>query len=214
MFFGDAAHGHVLSHTFQIRDAQARGFFRLFSIVILMKDKSYLINIQPFLADALRRISTRLQGYAFATYSSEQSSGMSERAKRLTAGQANTQAPRSLVVLTGEKYIFAHLHTHFSWILWSGARCLTETVALGCPTVPPWMDKDTEEGFTMINMDKEEWLLRHQNPNLGAATKTIGEQMSMRGCKDLLGSEFTAACFCVLIGIQVSHRNPRFFICV
>lgn len=204
MFFGDAAHGHVLSHTFQIRDAQARGFFRLFSIVILMKDKSYLINIQPFLADALRKISNRLQDYAFATYSSEQSSGMSERAKRLTAGQANTQAPRSLVVLTGEKNIFAHLHTHFSWILWSGARCLTETVALGCPTVPPWVDNDTEEGFTMINMDKEEWLLRHQ---ISHPAKTVAEPISLRGFKDLLGSEFTAACFCVLIGIQVNDRN-------
>lgn len=205
MFFGDAAHGHVLSHTFQIRDAQARGFFRLFSIVILMKDKSYLINIQPFLADALRKISKRLQDYAFATYSAEQSTGMSERAKRLTSGQPNTQAPRSLVVLTGETHIFAQLHTHFSWILWSGARCLTETVALGCPTVPPWMDKDTEEGFTMINMDKEEWLFRNQRAS--DTPRGDVEQLSLRGCKELLGSEFTAACFCVLVGTQVKKTK-------
>lgn len=179
-----------------------------------MKDKSYLINIQPFLADALQKISKRLQDYAFAVYSAEQSSGMSERAKRLTSGQANTQAPRSLAVLTGETHIFAQLHTHFSWILWSGARCLTETVALGCPTVPPWVDKDTEEGFTMVNMDKEDWLLRNQaHDDRLDGLRRDSEQMSLRTCKELLGSEFTAACFCVLIGTQVrtsnSASNPR-----
>lgn len=50
VFFGDAIRGHVLCHTFQIRDSQARGLYRLFSIIILMKDKLFLLNVQPYLS--------------------------------------------------------------------------------------------------------------------------------------------------------------------
>ena len=54
VFFGDATRGHVLSHTFQIRDSKARGFYRLFSITVIMKDKLLLLNIQPFLSDNIQ----------------------------------------------------------------------------------------------------------------------------------------------------------------
>lgn len=207
VFFGDAQHGHVLSHTFQIRDAQARGFYRLFSIVIIMKDKSFLLNIQPYLAENLLNISKKLQDYAFATYTSEQAKG-SERARRLISGQANTQAPRSLPELTDEPHIFGQLHTHFTWILWSGARCLTETVTLGCPTVPPWISKDTEEGFSLVQMDKEDWLMRRYEPDTDDDDDNyLSSNCSLRHCKEILRSEFTAACYCALVGLQVGLRS-------
>lgn len=50
VFFGDASRAHVLSHTFHVSDSQARGFYQQFSIVILMKDKYFLLNIKPFLS--------------------------------------------------------------------------------------------------------------------------------------------------------------------
>lgn len=210
VFFGDATNGHVLSHTFQIRDAQARGFFRTFSIVIIMKDKSFLLNIQPYLAKNMMGISKKLQDYAFATYTTEQSHG-SERARRLNSGQANVQAPRSLPELTGEPHIFGQLHSHFAWILWSGARCLTETVTLGCSTVPAWIGRDTDEGFSMVQMDKEDWLLRRfgvvgdeEDDGGGGADDSFNENYSLRRCKELLRSDFMAACYCTLVGIQVS----------
>lgn len=198
VFFGDAVHGHVLSHTFQIRDAQARGFFRLFSIVIIMKDKSFLLNIKPFLAENLLNISKKLQNYGFATFTAEQSKG-SERAKRLNSGHANTQAPRSLLTLTGETNIFAQLHTHFTWLLWAGARYLSETVTIGCPTVPPWIGNDTDEGFSMVQIDKEEWLLKKYKNDIDDQDTTY----SLRKCKEILNSDFPAACYCALVGVQV-----------
>lgn len=90
----------------------------------------FLLNIQPFLSENLTKISTILKNYALATYNTEQSK-CSERAQRLTSGQPNTQAQRSLANLTGETNIYAELHTHFTWILWAGARCLTESLTLG-----------------------------------------------------------------------------------
>lgn len=228
VFFGDGTHGHCLAHTFHIRDAQARGFFRLFAIVTLMKDKSYLLNVQPFLGEAMQTVSKRLQDYAFATYTAEQSSGgQSERAKRLTAGQANTQAPRSLATLTGEPHIFGQLHAHFAWLLWAGARCLRETVALGCATVPPWIDgRETAEGFAMVRMDRDmEWNRygsggkRSRRENDGAAgddydaeeEEDVDEDVfTMRDAQNLLRTEFVAACYCTVVGLQVSHNRIMF----
>lgn len=223
VFFGDATHGHCLAHTFHIRDAQARGFFRLFAIVALMKDKSYLLNVQPFLGDAMHTVSRRLQDYAFATFTAEQSAAaQSERAKRLTAGQANTQAPRSLAALTGEPHIFGQLHAHFAWLLWSGARCLRETVALGCATVPPWIDsRETAEGFAMVRMDREmDW--RRHGSNDGRRRSSNADDdydddeeeeedvFTMRDAKELLGTEFVAACYCAIVGLQVIIIFPKY----
>ncbi|KAG4073473.1 hypothetical protein HA402_000697 [Bradysia odoriphaga] len=202
VFFGDSARGHVLSHTFQIRDSQARGFYKLFAIVIIMKDKMFLLNIQPFLSENLTKISTILKNYALNTYKAEQSK-CSERAQRLTSGQPNTQAPRSLAELTGETNIFAELHTHFTWILWAGARCLSESLTLGSPTVPPFIGRDTEEGFSLVQMDKEGWLL-----NKYGLDNDDDEFYSLRKCKEILRSDFVAVCYCVIVGLQVILRGP------
>lgn len=203
VFFGDASRGHVLSHTFQIRDAQARGFYRLFSIIILMKDKLFLLNVQPFLAENLENISKELQTYSTAVYDQEQGK-FSERAQRINSGLPNTQPPRSLAVLTGEDHIYAVIHSHFAWLLWAGARYLTETITLGSPTVPPWVGNETEEGFAMVQIDKEDWLMR----KLGLQPEEELElgPYALRNYKEQLRSDFLPLCYCAIVGIQVSSQ--------
>lgn len=51
VFFGDSTRGNVLSHAFEIQDESARGQRKLYSIIILMKDKMFLLNIEPFLSE-------------------------------------------------------------------------------------------------------------------------------------------------------------------
>lgn len=53
VYFSDAQ-GHVLSLMFQLRDTRARGLKRLFSIVVLMKDKMLLLNITPVLSEHMQ----------------------------------------------------------------------------------------------------------------------------------------------------------------
>lgn len=53
VFFGDSTRGHVLSYVFKIQDESARGQRQLYSIIILMKDKMFLLNTEPFLSDYL-----------------------------------------------------------------------------------------------------------------------------------------------------------------
>lgn len=211
VFFGDASRGHVLSHTFYIRDAEARGFNKMYAIIILMKDKLFLLNIQPFLSQQLTSISTEIQNYAEAIYNNEQKN-CSQRSQRLN-GQAVNTCPRSLSHLTGEKNIFGILHSHFASLLWSGARYLTENITLGSPQAPPWLGKETEEGFAMVQIDKEEFLLKRLGfenymTNDDEDENHLLQQdrdntLTLRDCKNILGSDFIPACYCVIVGLQV-----------
>lgn len=203
VFFGDGSRGHVLSHTFQIPDSKARGFYRLFSILVLMKDKLFLLNIQPFLSHNLRKISSQLKEYADAANPGDQSR-QSEKAQRLNEGMGFSQ-PRPLTELTGEKHIFAHIHSNFAWILRAGAQYLKESVTIGSPMVPPWLGKDTEEGFTMVQIDKEEWLMRKHGMDEDDDVQIIRD---FRRFSSLLGHHFFSICYCVLVGVQVIIRGP------
>lgn len=202
VFFGDATRGHVLSYTFQIHDSQARGFFRLFSIIVLMKDKMYLLNLQPFLAENLHKISEELQTYSSQIHSAEQAK-YSERAQRLNSGHASTQPPRSLIELTGEKNVFAYIHSHFAWILWMGARCLTENINIGIPRFNSTNNK--LDPFSVIQLKPQDLItikkLSIENDN---------EHIDfIRKCQRILNEDFPAACYCVLVGIQVRQTTDH-----
>jgi len=112
VFFGDSARGHILSHTFRLSDLQARGYSQLFSIIVLMKDKYFLLNIKPFLAEHLKKVSSELQAAAKKTKETEEST-YSERQRRLSGAQFLMHTSRSLLELTGEEHIFAQLHFNF-----------------------------------------------------------------------------------------------------
>lgn len=197
VFFGDVSRGHVLSYTFQIHDSQARGFFRLFSIIVLMKDKMYLLNLQPFLTDNIQKLAAELQSYSAQVHSTEQAT-YSERAQRLNAGYASTQPPRSLIDLTGQKNIFAFIHSHFAWILWMGTRCLTENLTFGLSQKSP-TNRNHLESFSMVELKSKDAL---------QAKRLLLDDVSehndfIRNCQRLLNDHFVAACYCTLVGIQV-----------
>ncbi|XP_055535764.1 folliculin [Wyeomyia smithii] len=213
VFFGDAHRGHVLSCSFQLADSESRGFSKLFSIVILMKDKMFLLNIQPFLADCLTKIAKELQDYARTVYDDNLKAQGSQRAQRITQGYVNNSSTtRSLVDLTKKEAIFAYLHAHFSYVLWAGARYLTESIALGSPSVPPWLGRDTEEGFTMVQTDKEGYLMRRMGLAKSEELDRLDERdmakYSLRMFRQALKGDFEAVCFCVLTGIQIVIRAP------
>lgn len=61
IFFGDEQNGYVLSYTFYVKDTQARGLQRWYSIIVFMMDRIYLLNSWPFLVPQLRTIIEVLQ---------------------------------------------------------------------------------------------------------------------------------------------------------
>lgn len=49
VLFGDDENGYVMSYMFKLRDSQARGEARFYSLMILMTDRVYLVSCWPFL---------------------------------------------------------------------------------------------------------------------------------------------------------------------
>lgn len=198
VFFGDSSRGHVLSHTFHVGDLQARGFYQLFSIIILMKDKYFLLNIKPFLAEHLQKISTEIQTSAQKIKCEEAAKG-SPRQRRLSSSQLMVQTPRSLVELTGEKNIYAILHSHFSWILLAGSRFLTEHVTFGNL---PWLPPAPSVTCSLRQLT----ILPHKAED-DPPEEDQEEFISLRFVKQLLRNDLAAACFCVLTGIKIIVRG-------
>lgn len=115
LYFGDCERGHVLAHTFLVQDSLARGFYRKYTILMLMRDKIHLLNAWPMLVKHIKEIVTHLKQAAAVVNEAEQEH-RSQRAVRQAQGSPGSTG-RSLSQLTGKPAVFAHLHLWFSWML-------------------------------------------------------------------------------------------------
>ncbi|VDN32961.1 unnamed protein product [Gongylonema pulchrum] len=61
ILFGDDEHGYTLSSTFRLRDRKARGFLRLFSLVLICMDKLLITNNYDFFVSSMSSIIRYLQ---------------------------------------------------------------------------------------------------------------------------------------------------------
>ncbi|ALC44500.1 BHD [Drosophila busckii] len=214
VFFGDSTRGHILSHTFRVSDLQARGYYQLFSIIVLMKDKYFLLNTKPFLAEHLRKVSSELQAGAQRTKEAEEVQ-YSARQRRLSGAQFLTPTPRSLLELTGEEHVFAQLHSHFAWILLAGSRFLTEHVTFGnLPWLPPQSSTRPPAQRLTYNSSTLPMIQMYEE-NLGD-----DDFLSLRLIKNVLRKEdFATICYCALTGVKIivrgaPERTFHFMVCL
>ena len=138
-----------------MKDNQARGFQRLYSILVVMMDKIYLLNSWPFLVTQLETVVKHLKGKAELVYEDE-SKKFPQKPTRLAAsvnpknfiqqrGGANKPA-RSLIELTDDRNVFKILHMSFVWILKACGSRLSETLLEGPPTEDSIIDMEKQEG--------------------------------------------------------------------
>ncbi|CRL07369.1 CLUMA_CG020347, isoform A [Clunio marinus] len=214
VYYGDSRL-NSLYFTFKIKDSLARGFEKCYSIVIVMKDKMFLLNTQPFLSNAIKEIVNQMQSNASKIYETEEKQ-FPQRAERLNTGKPSNVPPRSLKELTGELNIFAHLHSLFSWILFAGSRYHTETLALGSPSVPA-LYKDIEEGFAFIQIDRVEFLMnnfpsRPSDVSVNSENDIESSQgsYSLRTLKKCFSSSiFNHILYYCLVGVPIIIRGKR-----
>jgi folliculin len=123
------------------------------------------------------------------------------------SGQAAAPEPRSLNQLTGEKNIFAILHSHFAWLLWAGSRYFTETVTVGCPLTPATAN-DVFPTSSLKVIDKD-YLLKNFSISDASSNTDEDDELEMedvfnlKKCRKILRSDFVSACYCAIVGIQV-----------
>ncbi|CAH1273163.1 folliculin-like isoform X3 [Branchiostoma lanceolatum] len=238
IFFGDDHWGHVFSHTFFIKDSQARGFQRWYSIIVVMMDKIYLINSWPFLVKHIGEIISKLQDKAIKVYDQEQNQ-CPERARRMNESfmapgdffrrQRGGDHFRSLVTLTKDDGLFKWLHQWFVWVLKAGGNRMTEKLLEGPPTEDVLIDmekqEETEEGFIKINTKPmpstdqptaTEELRQTSPPETGEAgaegdtDSTAPVFTSLRHFRQVIGSQgFHSIAHHILIGNQIIIRGEK-----
>ncbi|KAI8981548.1 vesicle coat protein [Pilobolus umbonatus] len=143
VLFGDEENGYVMSYMFKLRDSQARGEARFYSLMMLMTDRVYLISCWPFLVNSFRSMALNLQERANMVFQKEkemrQSSNYSIANSRRVApmsqeqffrGRSNTSL-RSLVDLLGIKDIYSQIQAQFSYILKLSSRRRMEKINQG-----------------------------------------------------------------------------------
>ncbi|KAI9496519.1 vesicle coat protein [Zychaea mexicana] len=142
VLFGDDENGYVMSYMFKLRDAQARGEARFYSLMMLMTDRVFLISCWPFLVSSFRSMAINLQERADIVFQREKETrpqfhpfATSRRVGAMSQEQffrrrSNT-ALRSLVELLGVKNIYPQIHAQFSYILKLSARRRMEKITPG-----------------------------------------------------------------------------------
>ncbi|XP_049778379.1 folliculin [Schistocerca cancellata] len=232
VFFGDEIRGHVLSHTFFLKDAQARGFHRWYSLTILMRDKLFLLNSWPFLVKNMKAIIEEMQAKACKVYEYEQSQ-CPQRALRLSADssvykQHSANKPsRSVAELTSDNNIFPQLHWWFTWLLKSGTSYMVERAIDVLPVkdpTPAWEQQhETEEGFMLVTAATPPQPSRRNVPVERAApasAQEVDDELNndeskcvseLRALREVLGTQsFLTLAYALMVGYQVVVRGqPR-----
>ncbi|XP_076331134.1 folliculin isoform X2 [Tachypleus tridentatus] len=233
IFFGDDHRGHILSHTFFMKDSQARGFQRWYSIIIVMNDKIFLLNSWQFLVKNLQLIIHELQERANKVYDIEQSENP-QRAVRLNSvtrttpdnfrRQRGNAKARSLQDLTNDKEVFICLHLWFTWLLRAGANRLTERLLEGLPCEDTVVDlerqEETEEGFVEVHTKKVPMsYVKAQTASVSCGITSENDfapddspcVKSLQDLVEVLGKEkFHTLCYNIVIGNQLIFRGkPR-----
>ncbi|XP_072757656.1 folliculin [Anoplolepis gracilipes] len=223
-YFGDEYRGHVLSHTFTLKDAQARGFRRWCSFIVFMRDKQFLLNMWPFLIDNLKEVIKELQDFAEKRYNAEEAE-CPQRAMRLTTANSGagchgptTKQSRTLTDITNEKHVFVRIHMWLVWILSAGARHFIEIFPMSL--LDNELDYnfehqiETEENFTLVNaklpinlnLNSDESELLPEFAEIAEKSTTV----ILRDLKQVLGKDqFRQLLYSCLTGVQVLVRGPK-----
>jgi folliculin len=135
IFFGDEQNGYSLSYIFKLKDIQARGFQRWYSISFLHSDKSFIIASWGFLVSKFKATAKDLQANAEKIFEFEKRTNqeVNNRVKVYSPlspeqfiRRRGNQPLRSLVDLLNNPNVFMQLHSTFSWILRASSDRLYE----------------------------------------------------------------------------------------
>ncbi|OZJ05454.1 hypothetical protein BZG36_01640 [Bifiguratus adelaidae] len=125
---GDEHDAYALSYTFTIRDAEARGEIRNYSITMLATDRVYLAGCWTFIEREFRSMVINLQARANYIYRLEKEA---QRERDDPRGKSTNLCAHSKNYSTSKQDIFVQIHAQFSYILKAAGRLRIEKVIQG-----------------------------------------------------------------------------------
>uniref|UniRef100_A0A1I7TV80 Folliculin n=2 Tax=Caenorhabditis tropicalis TaxID=1561998 RepID=A0A1I7TV80_9PELO len=175
LIFGDVDNGYCFAFVFRLADAKARGFYRLFSLIVVSNDLTFLTTNHDYLKTTLGGIKTELQKMAQDVFNKEIDTG-----EKLTEDDIHKpeyqklvgkmpswyrrkiaiETDRNLSVVTASEEIWVQLHRHMMWTLRSPTIACRDQVMEGKPT---------QDMMVLMELDESQIVeleLRHPNQHL------------------------------------------------
>ncbi len=193
IYFGDDQRGHILSYLFVLRDSQARGFQRTYSILVISRNKHQLLSDWDFYVKHIEQIVVKLKNKAKIIYESELTQITCQQRRSLildnasnigsnltsfedlmdrnplNTHRANSRA-RSLLELTGDNSTFANLHIQFSWLLYAVHNLYESDSIIGlnsCSASVPTLDQNLSLRSFYRFIGKEKFQIISYNTVIG-----------------------------------------------
>jgi len=166
IFFGDSDTRYVISYTFHLSDSKSRGGRRLYSIIVVMMDKIYLLNSWPFLVKHLHNIVRDMQAKCRSVFEKEErdlplraQKPSKERSytspTQIRLQRHNGSVVRTLLDMTNDPILFKSLHLAFTWVLKACSNRLTEKLLEGPPTEDSIVDLERKEGKHFMSLGSD-----------------------------------------------------------
>ncbi|EFP07673.1 hypothetical protein CRE_26476 [Caenorhabditis remanei] len=175
VIFGDMDNGYCFAFIFRLADAKARGFYRLFSLIVVSNDLTFLTNNFEYFKTTLGGIKTDLQKLAQDVFNREIDTG-----EKLTEDDIHKpeyqklvgkmpswyrrkiaiETDRNLTVVTASEGIWVQLHRHMMWTLRAPTLACRDQVMEGKPT---------QDMMVLLELDESQIVeleLRHPNQHL------------------------------------------------
>ncbi|KAK0395284.1 hypothetical protein QR680_001204 [Steinernema hermaphroditum] len=212
VFFGDAENGYTISYVFRLPDARARGFARLYSLIVVCLDKLLLLTYYDFFVNGFSAISDSLVEQSQQIFLREQKAE-EEDALRLATAQRASMLPqgflrhrngvtvdtsRSLGVITGNHDVFNSLHRRIMWLLRTQTMLREEMCMEGLPT---------QDMLVFMEMDHDNRVEMDLLGNDRTSASTSSQLSNLKWIVQEVGADLDALLYQIITGGQVVVRS-------
>ena len=130
MIFSDPSVSTVFANNFFLKDSKARGFKRYYSILLMSREREYLIANLDIIENKVSQIIEDIKNMSRKTFENE-ADGPSVQSKSKYGRRRSSAALRNLREIVGDENIYETVHKQFVVLLQSLQKVLKEKVLSG-----------------------------------------------------------------------------------
>lgn len=130
MIFSDPSVSTVFANNFFLKDSKARGFKRYYSVIIMSREREYLIANLDIIENKVSHIIENIKNMSRTTFESE-AEGSKAQSNTKDGRRRSMAALRNLREIVGDENIYETVHKQFAVLLQSLQKVLKEKVLSG-----------------------------------------------------------------------------------
>ncbi|TMS34985.1 hypothetical protein L596_002475 [Steinernema carpocapsae] len=195
-----------------LADSRARGFARLYSLIVVSLDKLLLLTYYDFFVNGFTAISDTLVKQAQAIFAREQKNDEEDALRFATVQRASmlpqgflkqrngaiVDTSRSLGVITGNHEAFNSLHRRIMWLLRTQTMLREEMCMEGVPT---------QDMLVLMEMDKSDRLEMNLVGNDRSNPSTASQLANLKWIAEEVGEDLKSLIYAIITGGQIIVRT-------